>query len=254
MSKTIVFIPSRLASTRCPNKPLADINGKSMILRIYENVKNMTDYDVCVAAGDPEIVEEIVKNGGEAILTDPTLPSGSDRIYAALQKIDPDGTKYDRAVSFQGDAINVNPNAITALVELQEKTGADVTTPVKIMDEKDYYQPNFVKVAAGFKEGEDEARALYFSRSLIPFDRDADNKREIYDHVGIYVYKVESLKKFISSPVGILEKREMLEQLRVMELGMSIYVKLLKEIKLIKEAPADVDTPEELELCRKYIK
>lgn len=254
MSKTIVLIPVRLESTRCPNKPLADINGKTLIRRIYENVSSMTNYDVCVAAGSQKIVDEIEAIGGTAVLTDPNLPSGSDRIYSALQQIDPDGTKYDTAVSFQGDSINIKPQTITSLVELQEKTGADITTPVQVMEEQYENDPNYVKAVAGFKEGEDEARALYFTRATAPFDRDQDNKKELYEHLGIYVYKVGSLKKFVESPVGILESREMLEQLRAMELGMSIFVKLVKDIKLIEEAPTDVDTPEQLEECRKYIK
>jgi len=253
MSKVVVLIPSRLASSRLPNKPLADINGRTMIEWIYKNVSEQTGYDVAIAAGDQEIVDAIEKMGGTAILTDPALPSGSDRIAAALDVIDPDGTKYDIAVNFQGDAVNTRPSIITELVELLERTDADLTTCGMVMDPKLHNDPNSVKIVAGLKEGETEGRCLYFSRANVPFDRDG-KERDLYHHIGIYVYKTESLKKFVELEEGVLEKREALEQLRALENGMTIYAKIVDQLKMVPEAPADIDTEEELIEMRKYIK
>ncbi|MBN2675964.1 MAG: 3-deoxy-manno-octulosonate cytidylyltransferase [Alphaproteobacteria bacterium] len=253
MSKVIVLIPTRMGSTRLPNKPLKDVNGKTMIHRIYENVTTMTNFPAYVAAGNQEIIDEIEKIGGKAILTDPNLPSGSDRIAAALKTIDPTGEKYDIVVSFQGDAINTHPRIITELVELLEKSGADITTPVMTMAKENYDDPGAVKTAVGFKDGQDTARALYFSRASIPFDREG-KRGTLYHHIGIYVYKRQALLDFVSQPEGMLERREKLEQLRALEMGKTIFVKKIDSLKIINEAPADIDTPEELEACRKYIK
>ncbi len=253
MNKVIVLIPSRMGSTRLPNKPLVDVNGKSMIQRIYENVTKFTDFPVCFAVGDKEIVEHVEGFGGKAILTDPSLPSGSDRIASALKTIDPDGTKYDVVVSFQGDAINTHPKIITQLVDLLNESGADITTPVMKMDKENYDDPGAVKTAVGFPDGKNSARALYFSRASIPFDREG-RRQTLYHHIGIYVYKRQALLDFVSNPEGILEQREKLEQLRALELGKQIFVKLINDLKIIPEAPADIDTPDELEECRKYIK
>ena len=124
MSKVITMIPVRMAATRLPNKPLLDINGKSAIQRVYENVKAVIPGDVVVAAGDQAIVDECAKFGAKAVLTDPKLPSGTDRIAAALKEIDPDGSKYDIVVNFQGDNINVDPKVNLPLIEMVEKTNA----------------------------------------------------------------------------------------------------------------------------------
>ena len=251
--KVIVLIPSRLASTRLPNKPLADINGKTMIEWIYKNVTEKTGYEVAVAAGDQEIIDTVNAAGGKAILTDPALPSGSDRIAAALDVIDPDGTKYDVVVNFQGDAINTHPSIITELVELLEKTDADLTTCGMIMDPKLHNDPSSVKIAMGLKNGETEGRCLYFSRENVPHDRDGE-PGDKYHHIGIYVYKAAALKKFVACDKGILETRESLEQLRALENGMTIYAKIVDQLKMIPEAPADIDTQEELDEMRKYLK
>ncbi|MDD4520362.1 MAG: NTP transferase domain-containing protein, partial [Alphaproteobacteria bacterium] len=128
MSKVITMIPTRLASKRLPNKPLLDINGKSLIQRVYENVKKSVPGDVVIAAGDEKILEEAKKFGAQAILTDPSLPSGTDRIAAALKELDPQGDKYDIVVDFQGDGINVNPKVNLPLIEMVERTNCDIAT------------------------------------------------------------------------------------------------------------------------------
>jgi len=250
--KPIVLIPARLKSSRLPNKPLVDINGKTLIQRVYEEAVK-TGYPVCCAIDDEKVKSIIEGLGGMAIMTDSDLPSGSDRIYAALKELDPDGSKYDTIINFQGDSSNVDYKVLVMLAELLHKSKADVTTVGVLMNKKDYENPAMVKIAAGFKKGETEAKALYFSRSRVPFDRDGDIL-DIYHHVGLYVYTRKSLEQFVSSPEGILEQREKLEQLRALELGMSIYVKLVDSVKIIEEAPADVNTLEELELSKKYIK
>ena len=257
MSKVITMIPVRMAATRLPNKPLLDINGKSLIQRVYENVRKVIPGDVVVAAGDQAIVDECAKFGAKAVLTDPKLPSGTDRIAAALKEIDPDGSKYDIVVNFQGDNINVDPKVNLPLIEMVEKTGCDIATCGRVMlDEKDINDPNMVKIVMGIKDGETEGRCLYFTRASAPYIRNPEKSmtHNFYHHIGIYVYKAESLKRMVSLPVGVLEDREALEQLRALEAGMTIRAKVVDNIKLIEEAPADINTPEEYEEAKKWIK
>lgn len=257
MSKVVTMIPVRMASTRLPNKPLLDINGKSLLQRVYENVKKTVPGDVFVAAGDQVIVDECQKFGAKAILTDPKLPSGTDRIAAALKEIDTDGTKYDIVVNFQGDAINVNPQINNELIEIVENSGCDIATVGMVFGSKEEVEsPNNVKIVMGLREGQKEGRCLYFTRAAAPFIRNPEKVKnhDFYHHVGIYVYKASSLRKIVSLPVGVLEERESLEQLRALENGMVIRAKLVDELKLNKQAPADIDTQEELEEARKYIR
>ena len=201
MSKVAVIIPTRLNSTRLPNKPLAIVNGKTVIQHVYEHaIAVHPKEDVYIAAGDVEIVEEAKKFNAQCILTPASLPSGTDRIVCALKQIDPDGSKYDIVVNFQGDGINVDPKLNLRLVDLLEKTNADwVTVGKKITDPQDIQNPNYVKIAMGLEPGADFGRALYFSRSPVPFNRDKDpNKDFAYWHIGIYVYKTAALQKFVA--------------------------------------------------------
>lgn len=256
MSKVAVLIPTRLKSTRLPNKPLAVINGKPLIQHVYEHaVAVHPAEDVYIASGDQEIIDVATQFGAKCVLTDASLPSGTDRISAALADIDPDGTKYDIIVNFQGDGINVDPKLNLDLIRIMEETGADiVTVGKKITDPAEIQNPAYVKIAMGLKPGEDTARALYFSRSPLPFNRDIDGVDEAFWHIGIYVYNARSLKQFVSLPVGILEAREKLEQLRALENGMTIYAKIVPSVKLVEEAPADINTPEELAQAQHYFK
>ena len=257
MSRVITMIPVRMASTRLPNKPLLDINGKSVLQRVYENVKKDVQGDIVIAAGDQVLVDEANRIGAKAILTDPSLPSGTDRISAALKQIDPDGTKYDIVVNFQGDGLNVDPKVNLSLIEMIERTDCDIATCGMVFkNEKDVNDPTQVKIVMGLKEGETEANCLYFTRAAAPFIRDPQKckNKDFYHHIGIYVYKASSLQKFVSLPVGILEQRESLEQLRALENGMKIRAQIVDNIKLIDEAPADVNTPEEYQEALKWIK
>ena len=255
MSKVAVLIPTRLKSTRLPNKPLAMINGKPLLQHVYEHaLKVHPKEDIYIAAGDQEIVDLAKNFGAQAVLTDPSLPSGTDRIVAAMKQIDPDETKYDTVVNFQGDGINVDPSLNLRLVELLDETGADwMTVGKKITDPNDIQNPAMVKIAMGLPEGKDYAQALYFSRSPIPFNRDSDACTQAYWHIGIYVYRLAALKKFVAAPEGILEKTEKLEQLRALENGMRIYALIVPSVKLIEEAPADINTPEELAEAQKFL-
>lgn len=257
MSRVITLMPVRLAATRLPNKPLRMINGKTMVQRVYENVKNALDTDIAIAAGDQEIIDECKKFGATAILTDPNLPSGTDRIAAALKVLDPEGTKYDVVVDFQGDNINVDPKVTLPLVEMVQRTGCDIATcGMVIKDEADKNNPNIVKIVMGLKDGEKEARCLYFTRATAPYTRDPEKckNQDLYHHIGIYVFKAASLQKMVSLPTGVLEKREALEQLRALENGMEIRAMLVDNIKLVQEAPADINTEEDLANALPYIK
>lgn len=251
MNRVITLMPVRLAATRLPNKPLRQINGKSLVQRVYENVEKAMKgkTDIAIAAGDQAIVDECQKFGATAILTDPNLPSGTDRIAAALKVLDPKGEKYDVVVDFQGDNLNVDPAVCLPLVEMVQRTGCDIATCGMIINsEEDKNNPNVVKIIMGLREGEKEGRCLYFTRATAPYTRNPEKcpNQDLYYHIGIYVFRAESLKKMVSLPTGVLEKREALEQLRALENGMDVRAMLLDKIKLIEEAPADINTEEDL--------
>lgn len=259
MTRVITMMPVRLAATRLPNKPLLNINGKTLVQRVYENVQKAMNgkTDIAVAAGDQKIVDEVEKFGGRAVLTDPNLPSGTDRIAAALKVLDPKGEKYDIVVDFQGDNLNVDPKVCLPLIEMVQKTDCDIATcGMIIKNEEDKTNPNVVKIVMGLKEGETEGRCLYFTRATAPYTRDPEKckNQDLYYHIGIYVFKASSLQKMVSLPTGVLENREKLEQLRALENGMVIRAKIIDKIKLIDEAPADINTPEDLENSLPFIK
>lgn len=254
-AKTITMIPVRMASQRFPNKPLCDLKGKTLIQRVYENVMATGAGDIVIAAGDQSIVDHCKTFGAEAILTDPKLPSGTDRIAAALKIIDPAGKKYDYVVNFQGDNINVDPKINLKLIDLMQRTGADLTTAAKIItDEGDKTNPNIVKVAMGLRPGQTEGRCLYFSRATIPFTREPQEcpNQDLYHHIGVYCFNASSLQRMVAAPEGVLENRERLEQLRLLELGMTCHAVIVDKIKLIEAAPADINTPEEYEEYLKF--
>jgi 3-deoxy-manno-octulosonate cytidylyltransferase (CMP-KDO synthetase) len=248
-----------MKATRLPGKPLLDVNGRSVIQIVCENAMKYIEGDLYVAAGDREIVDACDKIGIKSILTDPLLPSGTDRIAAALKQIDPSGKKYDVVVNFQGDGLNVDPRVNLPLIEMVKRDTCDIATCGMIfVHEDDAKNHTNVKIVMGLRDGEKEGRVLYFTRALCPFTRDPDKikNKDLYHHIGVYVYKTEALQKMVSLPVGVLEERESLEQLRALEAGMVIRARIIerKEMKLVQEAPADINTPEELEEARKYIK
>lgn len=236
--KKLIIIPARLGSTRLPNKPLADINGKPMIIRVLEQAKK-TGFEVLVACSEEEVREVVEKNNGRAILTDPDLPSGTDRIYQALQK---NGGRYDLIINLQGDLPLIEPELIIELSEYASDSGYDIITAVaEIDDESERTNPNIVKPVISWQDGK-RGRALYFSRATVPHGEGA-----LYHHIGIYVYTSSALKKFVSLPASYLEKREKLEQLRALENDMTIGVIKTDHI------PLGVDTKEDLEKVRAII-
>jgi len=237
----LVLIPARMAATRLPNKPLADIGGKPMIVRAYEGALE-SGLPVAVAAGDQEIVDAIEAIGGRAVQTDPGLPSGSDRIRAAVEAIDPEG-QYDAIINLQGDMPFADPGLATACAALLHgEPSCDIATLVATeADVSDRANPDVVKAVLAIKEGERHGRALYFTRSTLYGDA------PVWRHIGIYGYRREALMRFCAAPPSPLEKREKLEQLRALEMGLSIWA------AVIDEAPLSVDNPQDLEAARKLV-
>lgn len=237
----LIMIPARMAATRLPNKPLADIGGKPMIVRAWESAMN-SGLPVVVAAGDPEIVAVVEAAGGRAVLTDPALPSGSDRIRAAVEAVDPEG-EHDAIINLQGDMPFADPGLATACAALLHgEAGCDIATLVASeADVSDRTNPDVVKAVLALVEGERHGRALYFTRSTLYGDA------PVWRHIGIYGYRREALMRFCAAPPSPLETREKLEQLRALEMGLSIWA------AVIDAAPLSVDNPADLEAARRLV-
>jgi 3-deoxy-manno-octulosonate cytidylyltransferase (CMP-KDO synthetase) len=238
-SATIVLIPARMASTRLPGKPLADIAGVPMIVQVLRRALEAEVGPVVVACAEPEIAEAVEQAGGHAVLTRPDHPSGSDRICAALGIVDPQ-RRYDIVVNLQGDLPTLEPALVRAALGPLADPGCDIATlvaPLASDDERD--NPNVVKVALALADGADAGRALYFSRSPIPWGEGPH-----WHHIGLYAYRRKALERFVSLPPGALEQRERLEQLRALEHGMRI------DAAVVGTVPLGVDTPGDLERAR----
>lgn len=234
----LIMIPARMAATRLPNKPLADIGGKPMIVRAYEQAA-LSGLPVVIAAGDPEIVDVVNAAGGRAVLTDPDLPSGSDRIRAALEAVDPDGA-HDAVINVQGDMPFADPGLATACAALLHgEPSCDIATLVAPESgPDDRANPDVVKAVLALEDGLRHGRALYFTRSTLYGDG------PVWRHIGVYGYRREALLRFCDAPQSPLERREKLEQLRALEMGMQIWA------AVIDEAPISVDNPADLEAAR----
>lgn len=242
-NNVLIAIPARLAATRLPEKPLADIGGKPMITHVWERAKEANIGPVLVASGDPEILEALKAYGAEGVLTNPTLPSGTDRIKAALDQYDPD-KKYDIIIGLQGDLPTLDPTFLQALVEPLQNPDVDIATlGTLIVDPEELTNPNIVKIALSLKPGETIGRALYFSRACIP-----SGHGPVYHHIGIYAYHRRALERFVALPIHLLEAQEKLEQLRALGNGMRIDVKLITTSTLF-----GVDSPADLEKARRII-
>ena len=237
----IVLIPARLAATRLPGKPLADIAGVPMIVRVLRQAEAAGVGPVAVAAGDAEIVAAVEAAGGRAVLTDPNLPSGSDRIVAALGELDPHG-RHDVVVNLQGDIPFVRPGAVTAVTGLlAREPGCDLATVmVAEADPAERTNPDIPKVVAAMQPDGRTARCLYFTRSVLYGDG------PVWLHHGIYGFRREALTRFTAAKPSPLEKRERLEQLRALEMGMAVWA------AVIDEAPISVDNPADLERARAF--
>jgi 3-deoxy-manno-octulosonate cytidylyltransferase (CMP-KDO synthetase) len=228
-----------MAATRLPGKPLADIGGKPMIVHMLERGWQAGIGPVAVACGDPEIAAAVRAAGGRAVLTDPALPSGSDRVHAALTELDPDGA-HDVVVNLQGDFPTLDPNGLRLVVTPLRDPVVDIgTLVVPIRDAAEAATDSFVKVACAFRDDARIAPALYFSRRQVPW-----GDGPLWHHVGIYAYRRAALDRFVSLPPSLLERREGLEQLRALEDGMRIWCVRMEH------GPFGVDTEEDLERAR----
>jgi 3-deoxy-manno-octulosonate cytidylyltransferase (CMP-KDO synthetase) len=237
--KTIVLIPARLAATRLPGKPLADIGGEPMVVRVLRLALAAQIGPVAVAAGDGAIVAAVEAAGGRAVLTDPNLPSGSDRVRAALDALDPDGS-YEAVVNLQGDMPFFDPAILSACAGLLEaRPECDIATAVVAeQSPADRTNPDLPKAVLALEPDGRSGRALYFTRSTLYGDA------PVWRHVGLYAYRRSALLRFTAAPPSPLERREKLEQLRALELGMSLWA------VVAATAPVEVNTPQDLAAAR----
>lgn len=238
----VVVIPARLAATRLPDKPLADIHGEPMIVHVWRRAVKAGIGPVVVACAEQVVADAVIAHGGTAVLTDPDHPSGSDRVWEALEKFDPE-RQFGAVVNVQGDLPTIDPMVIRAVFDPLQDPAVDVATLVaEITDDAERTNPNVVKAVVGFPVGARVARALYFSRATVPA-----NPGPHYHHIGLYAYTRPALQRFVALPQGVLEKREKLEQLRALENGMRI------DAALVDTVPLGVDTPADLEKARAMI-
>jgi 3-deoxy-manno-octulosonate cytidylyltransferase (CMP-KDO synthetase) len=242
MSQPIILIPARMAATRLPGKPLADIHGTPMIVHVWRCAMAAALGPVLVATDDTAIASAITESGGEAILTRTDHISGSDRIQEAIELYDP-ARRFDIVVNVQGDLPAIAPEAIAASLAPLADPATDIATlAVEIQSEADRQDQNIVKLAGSLLPS-GHLRALYFSRAQVPW-----GEGPLYHHVGIYAYTRTALDRFTKLPSSPLEKREKLEQLRALEAGMRI------DAALIDTCPLGVDTPEQLEQARELLR
>jgi 3-deoxy-manno-octulosonate cytidylyltransferase (CMP-KDO synthetase) len=236
----IILIPARMAAARLPGKPLADIAGAPLIVRVWRQAIAADMGPVAVAAGDPEIVAAVSAAGGYAVLTDPALPSGTDRVLAALRLADPDG-RCDAVVNLQGDMPFIDPAAPRACAGLLARArSCDIATLVSPEESvADRTNPNVVKAILAMDEDGASGRALYFTRSSLW------GEGPIWRHIGLYAYRRAALERFCAQPPSALERREKLEQLRALEMGMEI------QAAVIPVSPLSVDNPADLDRARK---
>ncbi|HEY3696282.1 3-deoxy-manno-octulosonate cytidylyltransferase [Phenylobacterium sp.] len=239
----IVLIPARMAAARLPGKPLADIAGAPMIVRVLRQALAADMGPVVVAAGDAEIADAVAAAGGRAVLTDPGLPSGSDRILAALAEVDAAG-RHDAVINLQGDMPFVAPETLRACVRLlADQPACDIATVVAPEASlADRANPDVVKAVLAMAADGRTGRALYFTRGTLY------GEGPVWRHVGIYGYRRAALARFHAAPPSALERREKLEQLRALELGLSIWA------AVVAHAPISVDNPADLDQARDFAK
>lgn len=234
----LVLIPARLAATRLPGKPLADIGGVPMIVQVWRRAREADIGPVAVATDDATIFRAVKDHGGEAVMTRADHPSGSDRIFEALGRLDPDG-RHDTIVNVQGDLPTIDPAAVRAAIAPLCEPSVDIATlAAEIVRAEERNKPNVVKVV-GSPIGEGRLRALYFTRATAPW-----GEGPLFHHIGLYAYRRAALGRFVSLAPSVLERREKLEQLRALEAGMRI------DVEIVATVPLGVDTPEDLERAR----
>lgn len=238
MSDPLVLIPARLAATRLPHKPLAEIAGEPMIVHVWRRAVEAGIGPVAVATDARAIAEAVERAGGRAVMTRSDHLSGSDRIHEAVEALDPDG-RHDVVVNVQGDLPTIDPRAIAAAILPLADPAVDIATLAAVIvrpEERD--EPNVVKVV-GSEIAPGRLRALYFTRATAPY-----GDGPLHHHIGLYAYRRRALARFVALPPSGLERRERLEQLRALEAGMRI------DAVVVDDVPLGVDTPHELERAR----
>ncbi|HEY0836784.1 MAG TPA: 3-deoxy-manno-octulosonate cytidylyltransferase [Azospirillum sp.] len=238
-SNPVVVIPARMASTRLPGKPLADIDGAPMIVHVWRRAVEADIGPVVVAAAEAEVARAITDAGGTAVLTRPDHPSGSDRIFEAVRLIDPHG-RHDAVVNVQGDLPTIEPAVVRAVFAPLSDPAVDIATLVTaITRDEERTDPNVVKAVVELAEGAVRGRALYFTRATAPW-----GDGPLFHHIGLYAYRRAALERFVTLPPAVLEQRERLEQLRALANGMRI------DAAVVDAVPLGVDTPGDLERAR----
>lgn len=239
--KTLVIIPSRLSATRLPGKPLLKINGLSIISHVFKKAEEANIGEVIVATGDQEIIDDVKKNGGQAILTNNQHQTGTDRIYEAIEKID--NSNIDLVMNLQGDEPLMNIDDIKNLNNQMIKNNAELGTLASNILEKEFYQnQNIVKVIMNESlNNSNFPEAIDFMRKI------SDSRKNIYHHLGIYCYQKETLKNFISFNQSSNEVKHKLEQLRALDNNIKI------NVALAKSSPIGVDTEEDLMAIKKIM-
>jgi 3-deoxy-manno-octulosonate cytidylyltransferase (CMP-KDO synthetase) len=238
MADAVILIPARMAATRLPGKPLADIAGLPMIVHVLQRAEAADVGPVVVATDSPEIEMAVRAAGGHAVMTGAGHASGSDRIFEALGKVDP-ARRASVVVNVQGDLPTLDPADVVAAVALLADDAVDIGTPAAaITRAEERADPSVVKVV-GTPVADGRLRALYFTRAAAPY-----GDGPLYHHIGLYAYRRAALERFVALPPSPLEQREKLEQLRALEAGMRI------DVAIVDTAPLGVDTPEDLARAR----
>lgn len=233
----LIIIPARMAATRLPGKPLSDIGGVPMIVHVLKRAEMANIGPVIVACSEGVVADAVRRAGGQAVMTDPDLPSGTDRVRACADIIDPAGD-FQIIINVQGDMPTLDPSLITAVLAPFEDKAVDMTTAaVPTTDPRDIADPNVVKAVVA-----QDGRALYFTRASAP-----SGDGPVLHHLGLYGYRRAALNRFCDLPPSPLEQRERLEQLRALEAGMRI------DVVSVDVAPHGVDTPEDLDRARAEI-
>lgn len=240
-SRTLVLIPARMAATRLPGKPLRDIAGLPMIVQVLRRAEAARIGRVVVATDTAEIAAAVTAHGGEAVMTRADHPSGSDRIFEALEALDTTGA-VETVINVQGDLPTIAPADIRAVLAPLADPAVDIATlAAAIRKDDEHANPNVVKVV-GTAVAPARLRALYFTRATAPY---GEGPR--YHHIGLYAYRRAALRRFVALPPSPLETREKLEQLRALEAGMRI------DVSLVDTVPLGVDTPDDLETARRML-
>ena len=230
----LIVIPARYGSTRFPGKPLVKINGKEMILHVYDRAKKVKNAHRVIIATDNEQIYNVAKKyGAEVEMTDVNIKSGTDRVWEVAKN-----KNFEIVVNLQGDEPFIKPDIINlAILELENNKDIDISTPItKINDLKEIHDPNIVKVV--FNK---EKIAIYFSRSPIPYYRDENSEKIFFKHIGLYCFRKSSLDKFVNFPQSNLEKIEKLEQLRAIENGLKIKVYEANYYGVAIDTPSDLE-------------